>query len=49
MAYDGVDKMSQMWYISIGYLGLWLIGGTGLAFYVRSQTKDAASKSHYTW
>ena len=47
MGNDGVDKFDQMLGISIGYLLVWLIGGLGLAFYVRAQTKDPAAKSHY--
>ena len=49
MAYDGVDKMDQLWYITFGYIGFWIIFGIGMAFYVRAQTKDVTCKDHYCW
>ena len=42
-----IDKLDQMMYITYGYIGLWIVGGTLLSFYVRAQTSDVASKGQY--
>ena len=44
-----VDKYTQMTYISLGFLALWFVFGIPLAFYVRGQTMDLASKGSYAW
>ena len=41
------DKMDQMWLITYGYLGFWVIGGLILSLYVRGQTKDESCKGSY--
>ena len=44
-----LDKYTQMGYITAGFAAFWFVFGVPLAFYVRGQTMDQASKSTYAW
>ena len=44
-----MDKMQQMYYISLGFLAMWFVFGIPMSFYVRGQTMDVASKGTYAW
>ena len=45
--YSGPKAMDLLTYISLGFLATWFLFGIPLAFYVRSQTLDQASKWSY--
>ena len=45
------DKFANMGYISLGFFLTWIVFGTILAFYVRSQIdpNEAKMRSSHTW
>ena len=45
--WSGTDKLTQLGYISLGYVVTWPVVGLILALYVRSATQDPNSKSSY--
>ena len=41
------NKHDLIWAMTGGFVGLWLVVGLALAFYVRAKTINEASKSNY--
>ena len=43
------NKHDIITYMTLGFVGLWVVVGAGLGFHVRSKTHNAAMKSNYCW
>ena len=41
------DKHTLIWSMTGGFVGLWLVAGLGIAFYVRAKTTNPDAKNNY--